>query len=104
MFIERKRPAVPGSEIFQKLNAGASGAAQRSDAQAGAEYIVQVLLLGPVVLTLPGYMHAQKITVKLHAGLCIGDHDGSVINAQEQLVRWTMPLLRPFVRRKLEHF
>ena len=50
---------------------GPDAGAQRGDAQAGAENVVEALLLGAVVLALAGDFHAEPVAIEPQAGLCV---------------------------------
>src|SRR5262249_7837264 len=93
MFIDGERPSIPGCEVLQQLNPGSGGAAQCSDPQAGAEYVVQVFLLGSVVLALARHTQPKHVPIELKAGIGVPYHNRSVIDTEEQLVGRPVPFL-----------
>src|SRR5206468_211628 len=103
LFVGWERPSVARGKILQQFNPRSACAAQRSDAQVGAKHIVQMLLLGSIVLALSGHMHAEQVAVELNAGVGVRHHYCCMVDTEEQLFRWTVPLLQAFVRRELQH-
>ena len=75
-------PAVARREVLEELDARARRRAQRRDAQARAEDVVQVLLLGAVVLALAGDAQAERVAVEAR---------GSRSVSPTTMAVWSMP-------------
>src|SRR5215831_11172309 len=59
LLLRRIGAAVARRQVFEKLDARPRRGAQRGDAQPRPEDVIEALLLGPVVLALPGHFHAE---------------------------------------------
>src|SRR5215472_3093584 len=92
MFIEGEGPSIAGTQILQKLNSGAGGRSQGSDAKVRTEHVVQVFLLRTVIFALSGNPQTKKIAIKLEARVGVGNGDRGMVNPQEDAVARMVPL------------
>src|SRR5206468_35730 len=71
LLLRRVRTPVARRQVFEELDARPRRGAQRGDAQAGAEYVVETLLLRSVVLARAGNFHAQAVAIEPQTRLCV---------------------------------
>src|SRR5215472_6752380 len=83
MFIEGEGPPIAGTQILQKLNSGAGGRSQGSDAKVRTEDVVQMFLLRAVILAFSSNPQTKKIAIELEAPFRVGNCDCSVIDAKK---------------------
>src|SRR5207249_11743368 len=102
MFIRGERPSVAGREVLQQLNPGSTICAQSCDAQMGAKYVVQILLLCSIILALAGDAHSEQVPVELEAGLGVPHHDGRVIDAEGEFAGRPVPFFWALIWRELQ--
>src|SRR5438477_11801939 len=69
LLLRRKRAPIARRQVFEELNSRTRAGSQRGDVQAGAKDIIEPLLLGTVVLTLPSHFHAEAIPIELQTCL-----------------------------------
>src|SRR5207247_10918058 len=97
------RAPIAGSQVLEELDPRATALRpERGDPEASSEDLVQVLLLGAVVLARSGHSEPERIAVAAEAPLGVSDHDGRVIDAEEEAVARPAPLGVPLVGRELE--
>src|SRR5262249_2391066 len=73
------------------------------DAQARAENVVQVLLLGSEVLALSSDPQAERVTVEVDAPLGVRHYDRRVVDAEEKSIGVYRPLGGALVGWKLKY-
>src|SRR5438128_10986308 len=97
MLIRGERPSISGCEVLQQLNPRSTICAQSCDAQMGAKYVVQMLLLCSIIIALAGHAHSEQVAVELEAGLGVPHYDGRMIDVWERFAVLPMPFFRDFI-------
>src|SRR5262249_22710325 len=96
--------AGSGCEVLQKLNTWTLRRSKARDAQVSPEYVVEVFLLGPIVLTRSHDLQAQYVPIKMQTRRGVGYDNRCVIDTQKQSAAGLMPFRQPLAGRKREYF
>src|SRR5262245_47036701 len=90
--VARIGPAVARVLVLQELDPRARGCAKAGDVQPGARHVVQPLLLGPEVHALARHPETQSVAIEREAAPGVVDHDGGVVDPEEEPAGLVLPL------------
>src|SRR6266545_67226 len=66
-----------------------------------SEHLIQMFLLGTEILAFACFAKSEQIAIKLQAGVCVGNPDRGVINAEKKLVGLLLPARVALAWRKI---
>src|SRR5689334_1792315 len=104
VLIDREGLTTAWRQILKQLDSGTGLGPKRCDTEVCPKNVVQVFLLCTVIFAFSRYAKAQKVPIKLQTQSSISDNNCGVIDSEEELVRFAVPLSETFAGRKLENF